>query len=161
AKRYMVLFAPPGSANPTVGLVCRNLHKALPMQDLQSYPQIRRLCEIALSALVITGWIGFAAGCSQPYAASVHHPSGEVEIPSKPLLSSPEQGSLHRSFDELAADHTVVNHPQPASGPARVRWSDVEQAASYACSDAEMAIVEVTREPGFVKLKLKTIEDYP
>lgn len=101
--------------------------------------------------------------CSQPFAATDDHPLAPDEKHVNFVLNGQEQQRAEQAFAQFAAGHKPVNPPRAAPNPPGMRWSDVEIAVSYACDDAEVAIISTTIDQSKTRFhfQLKTIEDWP
>jgi hypothetical protein len=96
-------------------------------------------------------------GCAKsPYAASAQRFQIQDEIHYKAVLDSSEQAAVRKCFRALGEGHHSVDLPK-----ATVRWSDVPQAALFACDEIEAAIVQTSKADWGVTFEIRTVEDFP
>ncbi len=81
----------------------------------------------------------------------------------KRTLSDADRARAIATLDALATGHVPSQYPQPAPGPAGVRWTDVPLAVREAVGEegVEMAILQRIDGDGTYTFVLRTIEDWP
>lgn len=86
------------------------------------------------------------------------------EARDKPVLEGDDPAAAIEAMRLADPGHHPARKVSAATAEAgRVRWSDLEAAVSYACDDAEVAVVETTEREGgdeFV-FRIRTVEDWP
>ena len=123
---------------------------------------ISPVCGVTVRILVALAApaLGAIQGCSpsKPAAATeIFHDPAEPVFPL--ALTSREDHQIEAGFGTVVAGHSATQVPQPA-GP-RGRWSDVPQAAVYACDEIEAAVVRQREEPWGWEFGIRTVEDWP
>src|SRR5688572_13584507 len=112
-----------------------------------------------LPNLLFTALALLWGGCyAERFAAESRDPSARESISQKAVLDESDQAAVLRAFKELARGHQAVNAPSAA--PQGVRWSDVFDAALFACDELEMAIVQTTTTSAGYDFQLKTVEGH-
>lgn len=94
-----------------------------------------------------------------PPAASTNRPMTDAERQQKVTLDAADRREALAAMGSVPTGRKAVSRPRPAADG--VRWSDVDNAVSYACNDVEMAVTRrMDVEGGFI-YHIKTLDDRP